>query len=306
MDNAIQAIGRRRWDIISERWRSYLPDILDDMPNAYQAPTKNDIFVDRMKGLASSDQFDEVADAPILRTLIFEASRFCTERCLYFTRTAEQLVSQGTPTAAITTSYLAMMFGSRSMQSLLGLYYCFEANSTWLVDVWPGASDTTSQGRLKEWVPRIVALIDERRIGHEHHWKLFIRLRAVATRLPLDDEAMAALRRLRDHGNFSNHRNRIHYNDYWPYRDLYQQLNDAEIGILPAGWNVDEEQLDHSLKIAQVMAFCSARMVLDVLSPLRKFREYCTQLKLRLGSDWHPLMNAGALSTELDQLRRLA
>jgi len=304
MDSAIQEIVRRRWDFISARWRNYLPDVLDEMPDAFQAPEKNEILVGRMKVIASSNQFEDVIDAPIVRTLIFEAARFCAERCLYFTRTTEQLVSVGTPTAAVTISYLAMVFGSRSIQSLLGIYYCFSENSTWLIDIWPGASDTTSQGRLREWEPCIAALVNRQRIGHEYHWKLFIRLRSVATRLPLDDNAMAALRRLRDHGSFSTQRNGIHYNDCWPYCDLYRRLNDAEIGILPDGWSVDEEQLDHTLKIAQIVAFCSAHMLLDVLSPLRKFRNYCAELKLRLGPDWHPLMNAGALCDSLNRLRQ--
>ena len=304
MDAVIQGIERRRWDIISERWRSYLPDRLDEMPDAYQAPTKENLLIDRMRGVGPSNVFDSIDDAPVIRTLIFEAARFCAERCLYFTRTAEQLAASGMPTAAVTVSYLGMLFGSRSMQGFLGVYYSFLENSTWLIDVWPGASETSSQGRLKEWAPRIDAIVNKQRMGHEHHWKLFIRLRAVTTRLPLDDGAMSVLRKLRSHGNFSAQRNDIQYNDKWPYLDLYQQLNEAEFGLLPSGWDVDEDDLDNNLKVAQIMAFCSAHMLLDVLMPLRKFNEYCAQLRLRLSPDWHPLLNAGALSNDLDRLQR--
>jgi hypothetical protein len=217
---------------------------------------------------------------------------------------AERLARNGTPTAAVTVAYLGMVFGSRTMQSLLGLHYCFSGNLTWVVDIWPNASATTSQGRLREWMPQIAAFINDRRIGHEHHWKLFIRLRSITTRLPLDDNALSVLRRLREHGSFSGHRNDIHYNDGWPYRDLYQYLDIADVGLLPAGWDVREQDLDHSLKVAQIMAYCSARMLLDILSPLRKFSDYCASFKQRLTSDWHPLMNAGALSDGLGHLRR--
>ena len=114
---------------------------------------------------------------------------------------------------------------------------------------------------------------------------------------------MSVLRRLRDHGSFSAHRNDIHYNDRWPYPDLYELLSDAEIGLLPAGWDVDVDDLDHNLKVAQIFGFCSAHMLLDVLSPLPKFREYCERLKRWLSPDWHPILNAGALSGGLEALQ---
>jgi hypothetical protein len=304
MDTVIQGIERRRWDVISERWRNYLPDRLDEMPNAYQAPAKESLLIDRMRGVGSSDVLHSIGDAPVIRTLIFEAARFCAERSLYFTRTAEQLAASGMPTASVTVSYLGMLFGSRSMQGFLGLYYCFFENSTWLIDVWPGASETSNQGRLKEWTPRIGAVINKQRMGHEHHWKLFIRLRAITTRLPLDDGAMSVLRKLKNHGSFSAQRNDVQYNDKWPYLDLYQRLNEAEFGLLPSGRDVDEDDSDHNLKVAQIMAFCSVHMLLDILIPLRKFNQYSAQLRRQLSPDWHPLLNAGALSIGLDRLLR--
>jgi hypothetical protein len=303
MDAVIQTIERRRWDILAERWRSYLPDSLGEMPGAFQAPAKDELLIDRMKGIGHGDSFSSIDDAPVIRTLIFEAARFCVERCLYFTRIAEHLAENGMPTAAVTSAYLSMIFGSRSLQGFLGIYYCFSREATWLIDIWPSASLTTSQGGVREWAPRIAAFISDRRIGHEHHWKLFIRLRSVTTRLPLNDNAMSVLRRLRDYGSFSSHRNDIQYNDHWPYHDLYQPLNEVEIGLLPAGWVVREQDLDHNLKIAQVLAFISARMLLDVLLPLRKFTDYCAEFRSRLTPDWHPLLSAGALSSDLNVLR---
>jgi hypothetical protein len=303
MDQAIREIQRRRWDIISERWRNYLPDGLDEMPRAFQAPAKEPLLADRMKAVRYSDGFDSIEDAPVIRTLVFEAARYCAERCLYFTRTAEQLAASGMPTAAVTVSYLGMLFGSRSMQGLLGVYYCFLENSTWLIDIWQGASETSSQGRLREWAPRIRAVVNKQRMGHEHHWKLFIRLRAVTTRLPLNDGAVAVLRKLQNHGEFSAQRNDVQYNDGWPYLDLHRRLIEAELGVLPPEWDFDDEDLDSNLKLAQIMAFCCAHMLIDVLGPLRKFNQYCIQLKLRLSPDLHPLLNVGALSSDLTRFR---
>jgi hypothetical protein len=152
-------------------------------------------------------------------------------------------------------------------------------------------------------VRRLSALTHRQRIGHELHWKLFIRLRSVTTRLPLAGDAMGVLRRLRDHGSFSGHRNAIQYTDHWPYSDLYELLNEAELGLLPGGWDVTENNLDRDLKVAQLFAFCSAHMVLDVLSPFKKLKTYCDQFRLRLAPEWHPLMNSGALSEALNEIR---
>ena len=257
-----------------------------------------------MRDVRSFDRFKSIGDAPKVRTLIFEAGRFSAERCLYFTRTAEQLVSRGVPTAALTASYLGMIFGSRAIQSFLGIYYCFQNNRTWMVNVWPGASDSTSQGDPKDWTPRILALISARRISHEHHWKIFIRVRSVTTRLPLEYNAMGVFRRLKNHWSYSSRRNDIQYNDLWPYADLNERLASVKIGVLPEKFDVTQEDLDCDLKVSQIMAFCSAAMLLDVLSPLPKFEAYCSQFKSRLTAEWHPLINTGALANDIEGLTR--
>jgi hypothetical protein len=309
VENAIQNIGRRRWDVLSSRWRDYLPDVIAKMPKAYEAPAKDELVLERMRSIGSLNQFETIDDAPKIRTLIFEAGRFSVERCIYFTRTAEQLAAQGVPTAALTASYLGMMFGSRAMQSLLGIYYCFNQNSTWMIDVWSAASDATNQGRVIEWTPRILALVSNRRIGHEHHWKIFMRLRSVTTRLPVDDAAIGVLRRLQDHVNFSVRRNDVQYNDQWPYYDLYERfferLNGLDIGVLPERFDVTGNDKDYDLKAAQIFMYCAVAMLLDVLWPLPKFRSYCIQLKERLSAEWHPLINAGALAKDVAALAKL-
>lgn len=304
MDNAIRKIERRRWDLLSSRWHSYLPDAINEMPDAFASLSDDELLLEKMRNIHSLDEFESIGDAPKLRTLIFEAGRFSAERCLYFTRTAEQLVSRGAPTAALTASYLGMIFGSRAIQSFLGIHYCLQDNRTWMVDVWSGASDSTSQGEPKDWTPRILALISARRISHEHHWKIFIRIRSVTTRLPLDDNAMGVFRRLKDHGSYSTRRNDIQYNDHWPYADLSERLVSAEIGVLPEKFDVTQKDLDCDLKVAEIMAFCSAAMLLDVLSPLPKFKNYCSQFKSRLSAEWHPLINIGALASGVEGLTR--
>src|SRR5260221_7014511 len=296
METAIQAIGRRRWDIISTLWRSYLPDDLEELPAAYKPLSTDELLLETMNGVGAGGEFEDIADAPKFRTMIFEAARFAVERCLYFTSTAEKLAAAGAPTAAVTVAYLCMMFGSRGMQSLLGIHYCFYQNWTWLIDIWPGASETSSQGKPKDWTPRTFALKHAFRIGHELHWKIFIRIRSITTRLPLHDDPAGVLRRLRDHGSFSARRNAIHYNDAWPYADLYRLLNEIGPGVLPSGFAITEQDVDHDLKLAQMIAFCAAHMMLDVLSPLPKFKGYCTQLRGLLSAERHPLLNSGALA----------
>lgn len=66
MNDAIQIITRRRWDVIAARWREYLPDSLDEMPNSFDAPKKDELLIDRMKTINSIDQFESVEDAPEL------------------------------------------------------------------------------------------------------------------------------------------------------------------------------------------------------------------------------------------------
>jgi hypothetical protein len=302
LGDAFQLISKRRWDILMERWRSYMPAQLADMPNAYQPLSNEQIVISRVQTVRAEDAFETVEDAPVIRTLIFETARFCAERSLYFTRIAENLVVSGQPTGALTASYLAMMFGARSVQCLLGIHYCYVKNQSWLIDCWPEASETTSQGRLRDWTAATRTLISNRRMGHEHHWKLFIRLRAITTRLPIEDNALAVFRRLKDHSSYSADRNDIQYNDRWPYPDLDQDYAQADIGILPADWDVRLGDFDHALKMAQILAFSSASMILSIVKPLPKFQEYSLELRQRLAPEWHPLMNLGALANALAQL----
>ncbi|MGA8614986.1 MAG: hypothetical protein WB760_25580 [Xanthobacteraceae bacterium] len=304
LNDAFQAISKRRLDLLAERWRGYLPADIEDMPEAFQPPAEDEVVIDRFNRIASEDRFETIEDAPIIRTLVFEASRFCSDRCLYFTRSAERLAHNGAPTAALTAAYLAMMFGARSVQSLLGIYYCFSSDRTWVLDIWPDASETSSGGRTRDWMPSSFGLISKRRMGHEHHWKLFIRLRAITTRLPVEDGALAILRKLKTHGDYSTQRNDIQYNDVWHYGDLYGELTSLDIGLLPPNWDVNLSDLDCNLKVAQIFAFCSVAMLLSVLKPLPKFKGFVERLRGRLNREWHPVMNRGALHTALSELER--
>jgi hypothetical protein len=302
LTDAFQAISKRRWDLLAERWRNYLPAYLGEMPDAFQPPADDEVIKQRIKKITSEDKFESIEEAPVIRTLIFEAARFCADRCLYFTHTAENLADNGGPTAALTAGYLAMMFGARSLQSLLGVYYCFSENRTWLIDIWPKASETSSGGRTREWTPSSKALISKRRMGHEHHWKLFIRLRTITTRLPIEDDALIIFRRLKTHSSYSDQRNDIQYNDVWPYADLYQELTNTGIGILPQGWDIRHSDLDSNLKLAQILAFCSTAMLLSIVRPLPRFAAFSAALIERLAPERHPLMNSGALSAAIAQL----
>lgn len=272
------------------------------MPSAFEPFVEDDALREKMNSLVTRDQFESLGDIPKIRTMTFEASRFSTERCLYFTGIAERLVAQGSPTAALGASYLGMIFGSRAIMALLGVSYCFHQNFTWMFDVWPGACELTSQGKRKHWEARISAMVGKLRFGHEQHWKLFIRLRSVAFQLPLDENEIGALRRIKDHSGFSSRRNSVQYADFWPYLDLTRLFIDTSIGLLPANFDIQQENLDHDLKFAQILALCASSMTLDVLSPLKRHSAYCLQLKSRLSPEWHPLLNAGGLT---DRLKRL-
>ncbi|MGH9547807.1 MAG: hypothetical protein ACRD3W_00465 [Terriglobales bacterium] len=114
---------------------------------------------------------------------------------------------------------------------------------------------------------------------------------------------MSVFRRFREHGSYSAQRNSIHYADLWPYEDLYGPLAQKEIGLLPDEFTVGEEDPDQCLKLAQMMAYCSAHMMMDVLGPLPKFADYCAKFRLRLFPEWHPLLSVGALAAGMRSLR---
>jgi hypothetical protein len=307
VDGAIKEIGKRRWDILSERWRGYIPFELSDLPQGYQPLLNDELFIESMRAIEDVGSFQQIEDIPKFRTLSFEAARFSMERCLYFSRVAESLIIHGTPTAALSCAYLAMWYGTRSIQIFLGVNYCFSGSRTWMIDFWPEASEVSSGGRQKEWVAKINGLVSNQRIGHEHHWKLFIRLRAVSTRLPIDDEGAAIIfRRLKSDENFSSRRNQIQYHDKWPYADMYDKVISGEIGILPKNFDFNIDDVDCDVKIAQLVAFCAAKMILEILAPLNKFREYSAKLKSRLTNDDHPILSAGGLSEQLRILSKYA
>jgi hypothetical protein len=302
LGSAFQSISRRRWDFIAERWRGYLPAELKDMPEAYQFPVDDEVLAERMREVRDSDRFEALQDAPIIRTLVFESARFCGDRSLYFTRIAERLAQEGRPTASLTAAYLAMMFGARGVQNFLGLYYCFSANRTWLIDIWPDASEVTSQGQMRDWTPFLKALVSDRRMGHEHHWKLLMRLKGITTRLPIEEGALAIFRRMKNHSDYSDSRNSIQYGDHWPCPDLYNAAIQPGFGVLPVTWRIYSDDPDVDIKLAQILAFCSASMLLEIIKPLPKFRVYAAGFKERLSPEWHPILGTGALSAALSRL----
>ena len=76
MEAAIHSIGNRRWDILSSRWRGYLPDSLDQLPQSFERLSEDASIEDMMNNLTGVDQFEQIDEIPKIRTSIFEAARF--------------------------------------------------------------------------------------------------------------------------------------------------------------------------------------------------------------------------------------
>jgi hypothetical protein len=303
MEDAFENIGPRRWNLLQVHWRSYLPPQILDLPACFSPLTDDQLIVDRVGAILERNEFVSIDDYPKIRTSVFEMARFSMERALYFLASAEKLAGSGRLTAALTTSYLSMFFSARSIMAFLGVAYCYSKNSTWLVDVFEGASEITSQGKQKHWREDVRVLVSGQRMGHEHHWKLFIRMRAVGLRLPLDTLELSVLRKLKEHWSFSERRNALQYNDLWPLPDLLTPNQSAMFGLLnDPMMRVGSSDLDHDLKVAQILTLGAVSMVMDVIRPLAKHSAYKQSLQARLTPQSHPVLSSGLLSQKLTAL----